>query len=144
MTAYITQQDLTERIGEDELTVLSDREGTGEINTAVVDRAIADATNEINMHLSSRYLMPLPEVPDTIKRLAVSLTIYWLSETDTTMSDMVKERYHNAVKTLKALADGSMRLGLPEADKPGENTAGDVQLISGERITTRKTLGGVL
>ena len=90
MTAYITQQDLTERIGEDELTVLSDREGTGEINTAVVDRAIADATNEINMHLSSRYLMPLPEVPDTIKRLAVSLTIYWLSETDTTMSDMVE------------------------------------------------------
>ena len=144
MAAYITQQDLIERIGKDELIILSDRDGTGEINTAVVERAIADATDEINMHLSSRYSMPLPKVPETIKRLAVSLTVYWLSETEVTMSDLMKGRYQNAVKTLKALADGSMRLGLPEASTPNENTAGDVQLVSGERLHTRKTLGGLL
>lgn len=144
MTAYITLQDLIDRIGEEEVIVLSDRAGTGEINMDVVDRAMVDATDEINMHLSSRYVMPLPQVPETIKRLAVNLTVYWLSENDGAMSELVKERYTNGIKTLKALASGTMRLGLPETSQPGENTAGSVQITGPERIARRDTLGGLL
>ena len=73
---YITAQDVADRIGKDELIVLSDREGTGEVNTSVVAQAIQDASDEINMHLACRYRLPLAEVPDTLKRLAVNLTVY--------------------------------------------------------------------
>ncbi|WP_330925246.1 DUF1320 domain-containing protein [Candidatus Sororendozoicomonas aggregata] len=142
--AYITRQDLEERIGESELIVLSDREGTGAVNTAVVDKAISDATDEINMHLGTRYQLPLAEVPATIKRLAVNIALYWLSDSDATISDLVNERYESSVKTLKALASGAMTLGLPTLQKPAETTAGDVQLVGDGRITSRKTLGGVI
>lgn len=144
MAAYITQQELQDRIGEDELINLSDRNNEGAADPAVIDRAIADATDEINMHLSSRYQMPLPAVPETIKRLAVNLTVYWLCESEAAMSDLIKERYSNAVKTLKSLASGTMRLGLPEATTPNENSTGNVHLVSSERIMTRNRLKGLL
>lgn len=141
---YLTRQELQDRIGEEELIILADRDGDGVADEPVIERAIQDATDEITMHLASRYRVPLPDVPDTVKRLAVSLTVYWLCEDDRAMSELVKERYENAVKTLKALASGSMRLGLPEAEKPAENSAGTVTLVSAERMHTRKKLGQVL
>lgn len=144
MTGYITRQDIADRIGEDELTVLSDRDNDGIADEAVIDRAISDATDEINMHLSVRYQMPLPQVPDTIKRLAVNLALYWLSEGDGSLSELVKNRYENSVKTLKSLASGTMRLGLPELELPTENSAGTVQLVTAERRLTRDSLKGVL
>lgn len=144
MAGYITRQDIADRIGEDELIVLSDRDNDGSADEAVIDRAISDATDEINMHLSVRYQMPLPTVPDTIKRLAVNLALYWLSEGDGSLSELVKNRYENSVKTLKSLASGTMRLGLPELELPTENSAGTVQLVSAERRLTRDSLKGVL
>lgn len=141
---YLTPQELAERIGEQELVLLSDRDGGGHADEGVVEQAIQDATDEINMHLASRYQMPLPQVPDTIKRLTVSLTVYWLCEDDRAMSELIKQRYDNGIKTLKALANGTMRLGLPEAKQPEENRTGSAQVVSAERRHTRQSLGGVL
>ena len=45
------------------------------------------------MHLACRYRLPLAEVPDTLKRLAVNLTVYWLCDSDAGVSDLVKDRY---------------------------------------------------
>lgn len=144
MPVYITPQELSERIGEEELIVLSDRDGDGVADTLVIERAISDATDEINMHLAVRYQLPLTEVPETIKRLAVNLTLYWLCESDGALSDLVKTRYENSLKSLKALANGTMRLGLPELATPAENKTGDVQIVSAERRLSRTSLKGLL
>ena len=141
---YIPRQDLVERIGEEELVLLSDRNNDGEADEAVIDRALADATDELNMHLACRYRLPLVEVPDTLKRLAVNLCLYWLCDSARSMSELVKERYESGIKTLRALGNGTLRLGLPELEAPEENTGGSVQRIGPERRVNSKNLGGVL
>ena len=46
MSSIITRQDLIDRFGEDELVLLTDREGRGVINDEVLNRAIEDAEAE--------------------------------------------------------------------------------------------------
>ena len=46
MSSIITRQDLIDRFGEDELVLLTDREGRGVIDDEVLNRAIEDAEAE--------------------------------------------------------------------------------------------------
>lgn len=141
--SYLTKQDLIDRIGLDELIVLSDREHTGTEDDTVIDRAMADATTEIDMYLGVRYTLPLSTIPSTLTRLAVSIAVYWLSENEANISDLTRERYENAIKVLKGIAGGTIDLGVIDTDAPDTDGSGKVTLVSGERIFTRNTLGGL-
>lgn len=114
---YATLQDLKDRFGEEDIYVVFDRDGDGFIDTAAVDRALADADNEIDSYLTGRYQLPLANVPPALTRLAAQIAMYHAS-TGTTMTDEKKERYAQAVKMLEKIAAGAISLGLPSADEP--------------------------
>lgn len=117
---YCTQADLIERFGEAEITQLSDRAGEGTLDSAVVASAIDDADAEIDGYLSGRYALPLASVPAVMVRLACDIARYYLFGHDVT--DLVKERYDQAIGYLVQIATGVIGLG-PEDPGPESGTA---------------------
>ncbi|TCS70678.1 phage gp36-like protein [Sulfuritortus calidifontis] len=109
--AYATAAELATRYGEDELIQLTDRAGSGVMDTAVVQRALDDAEAEIDGYLASRYLLPLPTVPALLARIACDIARYRLWEDRA--SDEVRARYEDARRLLENLSSGRVSLGLP-------------------------------
>lgn len=138
MTIYATQQDIIDRIGEDSLLVLIGDE------PVAVERAISQASDEINLFLGQRYVLPLETVPSTVRNLCVTIALYWLADDAAGMTELAESRYKAAMKTLSLLAKGDISLGMPDAEKAKENSGGEVQMVTAERRMTRKSLGGVL
>lgn len=116
---YCTLQNLVADFGELELIRLSDRArpATGAIVTSVVEKAIADADAEINMYLEGRGLLPLPSVPETLRRIASDITRYYLYQ-NPAVDSPVGVRYKQRVRQLELVAAGKLSLGL--------NSAGEV------------------
>lgn len=110
---YCTQTDLIDRFGETEITQLSDRAGLGDLDSTVIDQAIADADAEINGYLSGRYAVPLASVPPVLVRIACDITRYWLFGQDVTV--LVKDRYDQAISYLVKVANGTITFG-PEPE----------------------------
>ena len=118
--SYCTEADLIERFGTAEITQLSDRAGEGELDSAVIAGAIADADAEIDGYLSGRYALPLASAPAVMVRLACDISRYYLFGHDVT--DLVKERYDQAIAYLVKIATGVIGLG-PEDPGPESGTA---------------------
>lgn len=110
---YATQQNLIDRFGEQELIQLTDRDHLGEINTTVLDRALADADAQINGYLSVRYTLPLgAPLPTELERVACDLARYALYGDRVT--DIVAKRYDAAISLLRDVASGKARLGVAD------------------------------
>jgi phage gp36-like protein len=139
--AYAIQADLEERFGAAELVRLTDRAipPTGEIDAAVVARAIADAEAEVNGYLASRYTLPLATVPEILKRLTCDLARYLLY--DDVAPDQIRDRYKDAVALLKGIADGKVSLGLTTAPAvQGETDT--LTARTADRVFSKDTLDG--
>ena len=123
---YATQADLTDRFGAVELAQLTDRASGQVIDTAVLDRALADADAEINSYLASRYALPLASTPTVLVRLAADMARYRLY--DDRVTEAVRARYQDAVSLLKRLASGEVRLD--GATTPPEPAAGSTAVTA--------------
>ena len=130
---YAKASDMVERFGERELTQLSDREDTGEINAQVLTRALNDATAFVDGYLGRVYQLPLigcakpltvpgaaPEyvAPPALMRLVCDLARYYLF-TDVDEKHAAVRNYQAAVALLKAIADGKTQLACPWGGAPG-------------------------
>lgn len=129
--AYATQADLLARFGELEIGQVADTDGTGEIDPALVARALADADAEIDAALAGRYQLPLPSVPLLLTRIACDLARYNLY-TDN-VPETVKARQEKAVALLRDLAAGRTSLGLP-APPPAADAGGTIAVRAPARI----------
>lgn len=98
--SYCTQQDLIDEFGEAELIQLTDEAGLGVIGVEAVDKAIARADRKINRYLAGRNELPLAS--DDVVDLACDITRYYLYANQVT--ELVKERFHDAVKELEKMA----------------------------------------
>jgi phage gp36-like protein len=76
--SYATVTELITRFGEAELIQLTDRDGGGAINQAVVAAALTDADALINGYVSARYTVPLSPVPPVITKIAADIARYTL------------------------------------------------------------------
>ncbi len=117
--AYSTLADIKKLIPEDVSIQLTDDEGSGTVNQTRVDEAIAQADGEINGYLAGRYTVPLSTVPALIRKFSVDIAIYNLYSRKT--EDMPKtrvDRYNNAIRTLEAIAKGTISLGV--SPDPGD------------------------
>lgn len=138
---YCTRQDLVDRFGEREVILLTDRDGsTGMVVDEVLDRAIADAEAEIDGYLGGRYTVPLDPVPTSIRRVACDLARYYLH--DQAPTDVVRQRYEDAVRFLRAVSRGEVTLGVSESGTPIRPSEG-AEIGSDGRIFGRKG-GGFL
>ena len=107
---YATLQNLIDRFGEDEIVRLSDRAGTGDIDQTVVAGKLSDADAEIDGYLAGRYALPLPVVPEALRRVACDVARYHLYDDRST--EQVTKRYDDAIKFLKMVSKGDVQLGV--------------------------------
>jgi phage gp36-like protein len=126
---YATLQQLTDRFGERMLIGLTDRAEvpTGQIDQAVVARALADTDEEINGRVSVRYQMPLASVPPLLTDIALQIAIYKLHVFEP--DPKIVRDYERALATLADIAKGVVRLDLagvePETQDGGGALATD-------------------
>lgn len=119
---YATQQDIAERHGEELLLSLTDRDGTGEVDTAAVERACADASAEADSSLAERYSLPLPSVPPVLVRVCVDIAVYRMASTADVATEEQRTRYEDAVALLRRIARGEAGLGIDTT--PGPSSSG--------------------
>lgn len=112
---YATQQNLIDRFGEEELIQLTDRTNTGDIDAAVVNKALNDADAQINGYLVGRYTLPLATpVPEILERLACDIARYSLYEFKPI--EIVAIRYRDALDSLREVSKGRADLGISSTD----------------------------
>lgn len=128
--AYTSQADLEERYGTRLLIDLTDRGETytGVIDADVVARAITDADALIDGYVAGRYVLPFSTVPDPIPALARAIAIYNLHVNDP--SQKIVRDYEMALKTLREIASGSVKL-------TAEGIAAEGSKSTGARVTDR-------
>lgn len=110
---YCTKSDMTSRFGEAELVQLTDANGIGVIDDAVLDLAIADATQQINDKLRGRYPLPVTPAPASLILVACDLARYYLHKD--VAPELVTKRHDNAMRQLRDYANGTARLDVPNA-----------------------------
>ena len=105
--AYATLDQLVSLFGADEIRTLSDRQGTGELDEAVISDALerVSVTGDI-----ARYRLTGGDIRDT---------------------DPIRERYTKALNWLRDVADG--KAGIPGLPPAGTETPGAVLLEPGTR-----------
>ena len=138
MGSYITRSDLD--IPQDVLVQLTDDEGTGTADEAVVDNAIADAEAEIESYCGNRYTVPLSPV-NMVKKLAKDIAAYNIYSRRDEVPQSVKDRHERAVSFLKDVSAGRAHIeGLTGVLSEDERTASAGKVTGGERTFGRDNL----
>lgn len=141
---YCTLQNLIDRYGAALLIQLTDRSaiGTGEIDSGLVDRAIAEAGEMIDGYLAPRYALPLAQVPGMICVLAQQLAIWSLHVA--TPEDKIGKDYDRALATLRDISRGV--IGIPNAEglAPAASETTGVWTTDRERPFTEETMRGFI
>lgn len=121
---YATQADLVERYGEQMLIDLTDRAtpAAGTIDSGVVDRALADTDAAIDGYLKGRYALPLATTPPLLRDLAQAIAVYKLHRN--TVSNKVSEDYDGALRMLRDIGRGALRLDVAGIEPAASGTSG--------------------
>lgn len=140
---YATIAQLTDRFGERMLIALTDRAevATGVVDTDVVDRALADTDAQIDGYLAARYALPLASTPALVADLAQVIAIWKLHPYSP--DEKIKKDYDDALKMLRDIADGRVKLDLAGVEPEGVDTGG-VQITDRERPLTEDNMKGFI
>ncbi|MDT7483698.1 phage protein Gp36 family protein [Citrobacter koseri] len=146
MGIYVTRDDLLATDAE-RVWNMALNKATQQLDEEKIQRAIDDTDAEINSFLAKRYHLPLnlPTLPSPLRRAAVSIAFYWLSERDSQITDEIQKRYDDALRTLREIANGTRDLGVPSDTPVPETDTGKLIIVSdNRRLFTRNNLKGVL
>lgn len=141
--SYASLDNLKDRYGERMLIGLTDRGDValGVIDTDAVDRALADTDALIDGYLVARYALPITTTPAILTDLAQSIAIYKLHVGAT---DPKIERDHdNAIRTLKDISTGAIRLSIAGAEPSGTGASG-ARITDRERPLTAENMKGFI
>lgn len=140
---YATLAQLTDRYGLQMLVNLTDRaeDATGEIDAAVIDRALADTDAFIDGFLAGRYVLPLVETPPLLADLAQVIAIWKLHPHQP--DPKIETDYKDARKTLEAIGEGRVRLPVAGIEPAGTGGSG-ARITDRERPFTEANLKGFI
>lgn len=136
---YATAADLIDRFGECEVRQLSDRDGTGLVDAAVLALAILHAGDEIDAYLGGRYSLPLASVPRLLVGVCCDIVRYRLCGTEVQETEPARNRFKDAIRLLESVRDGKLTLGLDPAQQ-AVGTGATVRINDGRRKFTADTL----
>ena len=142
--AYATITHLTDRIGTTLMIALTDRGEvpTGAVDTAVVDRALVDAEALVDGYLANKYTLPLSDVPGLLVDITAAIAVWKLYITDA--PDKIRADYDQAMRSLRDIADGRIRLvGVAGIEAPTSGAQG-VETNDRERPFTPDNLKGFI
>lgn len=132
---------IKELMADDELIRLTDKAGTGAIDTSRVDSAIESADVEIDAYLGEKMSLPLGDPPAILETLSRTLSIrnlYLLSAGG--IPESWEKQAQNATRMLEQIASGKLTLGA--GDPEAGATDNTVQLSSATRIFSREKMRG--
>lgn len=93
--------------------------GTGQIDEARLQGALADAGALIDSYLSARYTLPLAVVPQVLEQLCCAIAIYYLCDRQAT--EQVRDRYREALAWLRDVKAGAIPIGVDERGSAPES-----------------------
>lgn len=139
--SYIVIDDMIEKYGEEELIILTDKSNppTGNYESVTIENAISDAQAEIDAYLSSRYALPLTEVPGILKRITCEIARYHLF--GSALTEEVEKKYTNAIRFLKEVATRKASIGINETTGTAPASESSADYFSSGRAFDTKTLG---
>ena len=139
---YASLADLTDRYGAHLLVALTDRADppAGAIDTAAVDRALADTDALIDAHLAARYALPIAApVPPVLRDIALAVAIWKLH---TFAPDpKIEADWRDALRLLRDVAEGRARIPVAGAEPAGPGGTG-ARATDRARPLTEQTLRG--
>jgi phage gp36-like protein len=135
---YAPLADLIDRYGERALRQLTDRGDVAAeaVDTALVERTIADASALADGYLRARLGLPLAAPPPALK-LQVAAIAYHLLHGDRPTEES-RKGYEGALAWLRDVAAGKVRL----ADEAPTPAAGEARMVAPDRTFSRGTLRG--
>ena len=137
---YCTQADLLNQITQAELAQLTDDAGTGSVDTAKVDSALAAASATIDAYAGARYSLPLA-TSEKVKQLCVDLAIYELEKRRRRVREATLAARDAALSFLRDLARGHAVLDQPTG-APAQQTEADVKKTQQPRVFSDEDLEG--
>jgi phage gp36-like protein len=132
--SYISTSDLDEYLSPKALRQLTDDDGEGVRQEAIVTECIVGAEAEVNSILSKRYTVPLTgTIPAIVTEASVVGTVYRLHARRMRIPTDVKEMYERSLKTLEKIAEGDQDLDVAVTETGGQ----DIEVSFNERIHNR-------
>ena len=128
--SYATLDDFLTRFGEREAIDLTDRDGLGVVDEAVLGQALTDASSLVDGYVGGRYQVPLSNVPAMIINVVCDLARFALCRTEA--SEAVKVRYEKAIGLLRDISASRLDLG-PDNQGKAQLTEGNTILFSNGR-----------
>ena len=115
---YATVQQMTDRFGANLLVALTDRAAvaTGLIDSAIVEKALNDASEVIDGYLASKYVLPLATTPGIVADLCQSIAIYKLHITQP--DEKIVRDHQDGLKALRDILDGRLRVPVAASFSP--------------------------
>jgi len=139
--AYSTEADLKDRVDEALLIQLTDRSGTGVVDSALVTTAIEDADALINGFISPVYQVPLSPVPRIVREYSAAIAIYRLHLYRSIDAPAWKEAYTMAISFFSLVAERKVALeGVVDKPSPSGVLSQSVGFSSEERTFSRTKL----
>ena len=135
--SYATVPDLLARLGEPRLTQLTDLAdpSVGLYNPQVAQKALDDASDEIDGYLLGRYLLPMTAGLGVLRVHALTIAHYRLL--GSAVDDATKDDYKNVLGYLAKVAAGTVSL-MAAADAPAPLGVGTVLFDSGPKVMGRQ------
>ena len=142
MAAYCAQADILEYLTDEQLAQLADLDDDGTADAAVVSRACADASRQIDGYISPRYTVPCTgTAPDLLKVLATRWAVYLLQLARQSVTEDARRQHEEDVKFLERVGEGKASLGDP-VNAPEGDAAPGVNLSADDRQFTRTKMSG--
>lgn len=138
--AYATRQQLEDTWGEQFVGDLLRDDVDPDV---AYQRALDQASAEIDTHLSARYRTPIPGQPAALVTPAANIAIYYLAISHTSLTTTIEERYKQTVALLQRIADGKAGLGADEPSvAPGDDDTSDggASFTANKRLFDRRSL----
>ncbi len=143
--AYVTNNDIEERLGTAAYIQLTDDTGSGSADIDKVDEARLGAEGEVNSYLGRRYAVPIDlaahaEVADVLKSFVLDLVEYRLHSRRPPVPGAVSSKRNQAIAWLDRVAKADVILPSvePIAENPAKGLAAETS--SNERVFTRDEL----
>lgn len=108
----------------------------------VLQRALDDARDTIDTHISARYTLPIAPVPAILGRIGCNLARRYLYDDQVTES--IKQAYDDDMKMLVAVRDGKASLGADATTNQQPASTAAAELVTAGRIWSRSNSGDFL
>lgn len=136
---YATRDDMIEFFGLDEINELernlvkgfantpAEQEVLNEKRVAATNKALLAATNDANGYISRRESLPLPSVPEQLKRPVCAIARYQLWKDQA--SERVRQDYKDAIGWLKDVSSGAVVLLIDRTSTTTQGYVGSIFVV---------------